>query len=113
MQRVAASVSLLALLALPSLALAQRQQHPPNRPHGGGGQENTMAAGEAAAPAPTLGDMATIVPKLHSANQDEVREAIDLLTVIDRPEVVPPLAELLRSGQPDAITDYVLDRLAA
>jgi hypothetical protein len=35
----------------------------------------------------------------------EVREAIDLLSVIDHPDVIPPIAELLRSGQSDAITD--------
>ncbi len=62
-------------------------------------------------PRVSLRDLDRIVPKLQSPNPDEVREAIDLLSVIDRPEVVPPLAELLRAGQPDAITDRALEAL--
>ena len=64
-----------------------------------------------AAPTPTIADLDEIVPRLSSTNPDEVREAIDLLSVIDRREVIPPLAELLRSGQPDAITDRALEAL--
>lgn len=83
----------------PPLADAQRR--------GGGGQDT-----EQTAPAPTLSDLEAIVPRLKSANPDEVREAIDLLSIIDRPEVIPHLAELLRSGQPDPITDRALEALA-
>ncbi len=69
------------------------------------------AHAESNQPRVTLRDLDEIVPKLRSANPDEVREAIDLLSVIDRPEVVPPLADLLRAGQPDAITDRALEAL--
>ena len=62
-------------------------------------------------PRVTLADMDEILPRLQSANPDEVREAIDLLVIVDRPQVVPPLAELLRSGQPDRITDRALEAL--
>lgn len=74
------------------------------------GQHEGQAEGPAA-PAPTIADLDEIVPRLRSTNPDEVREAIDLLSVIDRREVIPPLAELLRSGQPDAITDRALEAL--
>lgn len=62
-------------------------------------------------PIPTIADLEEIVPRLASANPDEVREAIDLLSVIDRPEVVPHLAALLRSGRADAVTDRALEAL--
>ena len=72
-----------------------------------------MRAAEDAPSGPrvTLADMDEILPRLQSANPDEVREAIDLLVIVDRPQVVPPLAELLRSGQPDRITDRALEAL--
>ncbi len=66
---------------------------------------------EPSRPQVTLNDLDEIVPKLQSANLDEVREAIDLLSVIDHPRVVPHLAELLRSGRPDAITNRALSAL--
>lgn len=66
---------------------------------------------EPARPQVTLADLDEIVPKLQSANLDEVREAIDLLSVIDHPRVVPHLADLLRSGRPDAITNRALSAL--
>lgn len=66
---------------------------------------------EPARPQVTLADLDEITPKLQSANLDEVREAIDLLSVIDHPRVVPHLAELLRSGRPDAITNRALSAL--
>ena len=59
--------------------------------------------------APTIADLPNILPRLRSANPDEVRQAIEALRVIDRAEVVPPLAELVRSGQPDTITDAALE----
>ena len=95
---------LAASLALPAVADAQRrrQRRGGNQPQ----QEN----GETA-PAPTLSDLEEIAPKLRSANPDEVREAIDLLSIIDRPEVIPHLGDLLRSGQPDPITDRTLEAL--
>ncbi len=93
------SVAALCLVLFPHAADAQRRHR-------------QAAADEGAtADAPTLADLDTIVPKLESANADEVREAIDLLAVIDRPEVIPPLEHLLRSGQPDAITDRALEAL--
>jgi HEAT repeat protein len=51
------------------------------------------------------------VASLQSTNTDEVRTAIDLLTVLDGPEVVAPIAELLRSGQPDVVTDRAIEAL--
>ncbi len=60
---------------------------------------------------PTLRDLERIAARLHASHPDEVREAIDLLSVIDHPRIVPFLAELLRSGQPDAITDRALEAL--
>jgi HEAT repeat protein len=70
-------------------------------------------AGEPTAPALTVRDLPTVLPRLHSENVDEVRAAIDQLTVISDAQCVPPLAELLRSGQPDAVTDRALDALRA
>lgn len=69
--------------------------------------------GEAAAPALTVRDLPTVLPRLSSDNADEVRAAIDQLTVISDAQCVPPLADLLRSGQPDAVTDRALDALRA
>jgi HEAT repeat protein len=92
-------VLLLASFALPSFADAQRRRN------------RRQNQGEEQAAQPTLADLDTIVPKLSSENPAEVREAIDLLSVIDRPEVVPHLANLLRSGQPDPVTDRALEAL--
>jgi HEAT repeat protein len=50
----------------------------------------------------------SIAARLDSSNADEVREAIALLSVIDDPSVVPPLARLLRSGRSDEVTDAAL-----
>ncbi len=93
---------LAASLLVPAAADAQRRRQ--RRPRGA---EDTAES----APAPTLSDLDAIVPKLSSANPDEVREAIDLLSIIDRPEVIPHLAELLRAGQPDPITDRAIEAL--
>lgn len=106
MLRASLTFVLALLIAAPSIAGAQRPPRAPRRPP-------AAPSGEPVVAAPTLADLATIVPKLESANADEVRDAIDLLTVIERPEVVPPLAALLRSGQPDAITDRSLEALGA
>lgn len=58
-----------------------------------------------------MADLPAISARLDSASPDEVREAIDLLSVIDNPAVVPPIAALLRRGQSDAITDRALEAL--
>lgn len=85
----------------PSGADAQRRR----------GRAAASADGEPTAPTPTVADLAEIVPRLQSTSPDQVREAIDLLSVIDDPRVVPPLADLLRSGQPDAVVDRALEAL--
>ena len=69
------------------------------------------ASQEGKARPPRLADLARIAARLHSKDPDEVREAIDLLSVIDHPRIVPYLADLLRSGQPDPITDRALEAL--
>jgi HEAT repeat protein len=91
-------------------ASAQRGRTPrtPRTPHT---SETSDASGEAAAPAPTLEDLATIAPRLQSPNADEVRAAIDQLSVIDNPAVIPPIVAMLRAGQPDAITERGLEAL--
>lgn len=61
--------------------------------------------------APSVADIEDIASRLDSESDAEVREAIDLLSVIDHPKVIPPLTKLLRSGQPDAITDRALEAL--
>jgi len=61
--------------------------------------------------APTVRDVDDIAERLDSSNPVEVREAIDLLSVIDHPSVVPHLAELLRSGRSDEVTDRALQAL--
>ncbi len=73
----------------------------------------TQTSGEDAAegPQPTVRDVDDIAARLASPNPDEVREAIDLLSVIDDPSVVPHLAELLRSGRMDEVTDHALTAL--
>ena len=68
-------------------------------------------SGEHEAPAPTLLDLREIAARLEDADQDKVREAVDLLSIIDRPPVIPHLAALLRRGPPDAITDRALEAL--
>lgn len=63
------------------------------------------------APVLTVRDLPTVLPRLSSTSPDEVRAAIDQLIVIDAPECVAPLADLLRAGQPDAVTDRALDAM--
>lgn len=70
-----------------------------------------QAASEPTAPEPSLRDLEEIAAQLRSRNPDEVRGAIDLLSVIDHPRVVPPLTELLRSGRSDEVTDRALQAL--
>lgn len=97
---------LLVSFALPAAAAAQRQNRRNRR-------RDRQAQGDDGpqGPAPTLSDLDSIVPKLSSDNPDEVREAIDLLSVIDRPQVIPHLAHVLRAGQSDAITDRAIEAL--
>ncbi|MEM9865516.1 MAG: HEAT repeat domain-containing protein [Myxococcota bacterium] len=59
----------------------------------------------------TLADLDALQAQLGSPNDDEVRGAIERLVVIDHPRVVPPLAELLRSGRSDTLIDRALDAL--
>jgi len=66
---------------------------------------------EGGGPAPTIEELPVIVGRLRSANVDEVREAITLLTIINDRAAIQPLAELLRSGQSDLITDAALESL--
>ncbi len=95
---------------VPVAASAQRTPRTPRRQgHPPAGQ--TSETGEPLAPAPTLEDMGTIVPRLSSSNQDEVMAAIDQLSVIDDPAVVAPLVTLIRSGQPDAVTERAIEAL--
>ena len=94
-----AALPVVAALLTPAPSTAQRRPRP------------SVTDDASGTPAPTLENLQQIVPRLHSSNPDEVREAIDLLSVIDHPDVIPPIAELLRSGQSDAITDRGLEAL--
>ncbi len=85
---------------------ATSAQAPRSRP-----ARQTPASEAPAQPRLSLADLEGVLPRLRSQDPDEVREAIDLLTIIDRPEVVPPLADLIRSGQPDVITDRAIQAL--
>ena len=97
---VAATVMALA----PSDADAQRRGR-----RGRGGAQAQQ--GEPSGPQPTVRDVSSIAERLNSNNTDEVREAIDLLSVIDHASVVPHLATLLRSGRADEVTDRALQAL--
>ncbi|MBX3270075.1 MAG: HEAT repeat domain-containing protein [Sandaracinaceae bacterium] len=103
---VLALVAALALLAglAPSGAAAQRGRRRPT-------PAATPDAEGPTGPQPTVRDIDTIAARLSSTNGDEVREAIDLLSVIDHPSVVPHLATLLRSGRSDEVTDRALQAL--
>jgi HEAT repeat protein len=92
-------------LALPAAAQRGRRQPPQPRV-----SEDTQAE-EPTGPQPTVRDIDTIAARLSSTNADEVREAIDLLSVIDHPSVVPHLATLLRSGRSDEVTDRAITAL--
>src|SRR5690606_7804146 len=74
-------------------------------------QSENSAAEEPAGPQPTVRDVDAIAARLTSSNPDEVREAIDLLSVTDHPSVVPHLSTLLRSGRSDEVTDRALTAL--
>ncbi|MGE0789717.1 MAG: HEAT repeat domain-containing protein [Sandaracinaceae bacterium] len=99
------TISLILGLAV-GTAEAQRRR---GNPRGGSDSENAQAAPEG--PQPTVNDIDEIAARLNSSNEDEVREAIDLLSVIDHPRVVPPLADLLRSGRSDEVVDRALNAL--
>ncbi len=94
-------VAAMGLVLAPSAADAQRR----------GRSRPTPEAGEPTGPQPTVRDVASIAARLDSSNTDDVREAIDLLSVIDHPSVVPHLAALLRSGRSDEVTDRALQAL--
>ncbi|MCA9583071.1 MAG: HEAT repeat domain-containing protein [Myxococcales bacterium] len=69
------------------------------------------AKGEVSDRTPTLADLDRIAQGLASDDPDTVREAIELLSIIDHPKVVPPLAAFLRGGPPDALTHRAVDAL--
>ncbi|MEZ4335975.1 MAG: HEAT repeat domain-containing protein [Sandaracinaceae bacterium] len=97
---VAVLAALAACALSPSDAGAQRGRRRP----AAASEEGAEPSG----PQPTVRDIDTIAARLQSQNPDEVREAIDLLSVIDHPSVVPHLASLLRSGRSDEVTDRAL-----
>src|SRR5690606_9786452 len=94
----------LSIVAATSFVLAAPQQTDAQRRP----QAEAQGQAEPQGPRPTVADIDRIVPRLASASTDEVREALDLLSVIDHPSVVPHLAELLRSGRSDEVTDQAL-----
>jgi hypothetical protein len=100
---VCSALALLAPAALTPTAHAQQRQ----RRRAQASTETVEGGG----PAPTLSDLAEISARLRSANADEVRESITLLTILNDRAGIPPLAELLRSGQSDVITDSALEAL--
>ncbi|GAB5548439.1 MAG: HEAT repeat domain-containing protein [Sandaracinaceae bacterium] len=95
-------LTFLAPTLTPSDVEAQRRRRPQ-------ATENDQA--EPAGPQPTVRDVDEIAGRLSSRDADEVRAAIDLLSVIDHPSVVPHLATLLRSGRSDEVTDRALQAL--
>lgn len=97
------------VLALGGTAAAQRRT--PRTPPRGHPPTSETTSGEPTAPAPTLEDLGTIVPRLSSSSTDEVLEAIDQLSVIDDAAVVSPIVTMLRAGQPDAVTERGLEAL--
>jgi HEAT repeat protein len=104
--RILSSIAVLLILsALHAPVQAQARRRAP--------AAAAAAAGEATEPTLTVRDLPTVLPRLHSTNPDEVRAAIDQLTVINDVQCIAPLAELLRTGQPDAVTDRALDALRA
>ena len=105
-RRVAAPASPTPVVSLLLLTLAfVLAMAPPAGAQRGGGEN---AAFRATGPRLTLNDLEEIAPRLESADPNEVREALTLLSLIDRPEVVPPIAAMLRRGQPDVVTDEAL-----
>ncbi|MBX7192694.1 MAG: HEAT repeat domain-containing protein [Sandaracinaceae bacterium] len=107
MRRVTLVCTVLALaLGLSATADAQQARRTPGRR-----RAQPTEAVEGGGPAPSLEDLPTIAARLHSANADEVRESITLLTILNEEAAVPHLADLLRSGQNDSITDAALEAL--
>lgn len=100
--------------AIPSAAAAQPQKRPP-RPQQRRAPQAQQPSENQELSEPrvelTVADLETVLPKLTSTNPDEISEAIDLLAVIDHPRCVPPLADLLRSGPTDHISDRALNAL--
>lgn len=83
-------------------------------PHRADAQRAGRASGDRSdpsAPLPRISDSPEILERLRSANADETRMALDELVILDRSEAVAPIAELLRQGQPDVITDHALESL--
>ncbi|MEO0326237.1 MAG: HEAT repeat domain-containing protein [Myxococcota bacterium] len=101
---LASRASFVAPLVLVTLAVAVGPAPSAHAQRGGGENARFQATG----PRLTLNDLEEIAPRLESADSNEVREALTLLSLIDRPEVVPPIAAMLRRGQPDVVTDEAL-----
>ena len=74
-------------------------------------QRRTAAAEEETTAAVTLSDVPELSAQLESDDPQRVREAVELLSVVDDPAVIPPLATLLRSGRADAVVDRALDAI--
>ncbi len=105
---VLAAPAWIAIVALLAPAIADAQRRPPRpQAHGEGEGSEPVVEG----PQPTVRDVDEIAARLSSPNPDQVREAIDLLSVIDHPSVVPHLAALLRSGRSDEVTDHAISAL--
>ncbi len=87
------------LVTLGAVGLAARESAAqPTRP----------AATQPAQRPPTLREA---VQRLQSSNPDEVSDAIDALTRIGTPEVVPPLVALIHQGLPDDLLETVVTKL--
>ena len=113
MSRVSGLLIVVALLQSQSVVYADEPRRAPARGPAHHPAVAAPAAGEAPIPVPTMAELPAIVAKLKSSDTNQVREAIDQLTVLDSAEAIAPLAELLRSGQPDALTDRALEAFAA
>ena len=94
-----------------SLALFGAATADAQRGRRGGQPSENAAEGASDVPTPTVRDIDEIAASLDSPNEDEVRGAIDLLSVIDHPSVVPHLARVLRSGRSDEVTNRALTAL--
>jgi HEAT repeat protein len=102
------AVGLLALSSTPAFAQRTRPATPP-----ASSAPSENSASEPPVAVPTLSDLPQLTSRLASGSPEDVANAIDQLLILDRPESVPPLAALIRSGQPADVTDHALDALRA
>lgn len=94
-------------IVLVSAAPLEAQRRPRPRPQMSEEGDETASFAPAGAQ-PTVRDVQAIAARLDSAQPDEVREAVAMLSVIDHPSVIPHLAAMLRSGRSDEVTDDAL-----